>query len=564
MYCLRLHASPQSQISDFLGSVSSSKSRQDSSVPLVPPPPTFMSNINASSMRGMVTSPHIVASQVGLDLLEAGGNAIEAAIAIANSLGVTYPHFCGLGGDAFLLIADTDGNVQSISGIGQSAADVSSYLQDGTPIPTRGPRSMLTTAGAVDAMGKAYDISRNQWTGKYRWDQLLEPAIALAENGFERTASEMFWHEFRRKEETLMPEIFAEPSHQYCKRPALAQSLKELATGGPRDFYEGQLAHRIAQGLQKVGSPITTHDLAKTQARVEVPLSISYRGGTLLTNRPPTQGITTLEIMGILENVDLQHYPESSADHFHLMVEAVKRAFIHRAEYVADPEYRDVPVEYLLSQTNLNQQVASIQLHKALPWPHTYQHGDTVYIGVVDQAGRAVSMLCTIYFDWGSGTYAGDTGILWHNRGAAFSLDPQHPNFLEANKRPFHTLNPGIYTRNGKPHILYGTQGADGQPQTLAALLTRLIDYKLDPYTALVKPRFLLGRTFSDSRDTLKIETDISPEVHKSLLERGHEISLVSAQSQLMGHPGVIVIDPNTGQMTGAHDPRSDGHALGL
>lgn len=523
-----------------------------------------MTRLIASSMRGMVTSPHIVASQVGLDLLEAGGNAIEAAIAIANSLGVTYPHFCGLGGDAFLLIADTNGRVQSISGIGQSTADVSTYLQAGTTIPTRGPRSMLTTAGAVDAMGKAYDISREQWHGQYRWDQLLAPSIALAENGFARTASEIFWLNFRRHEEALMPEIFTEPLRQYCKRPALAQSLKELASGGPRDFYEGKLASRIAQGLQQAGSPITSRDLAKTQARVEVPLSISYRGGTLLTNRPPTQGITTLEIMGILENVNLQNYPESSADHFHFMVEAVKRAFIHRGQYVADPEYRDVPVEHLLSQVNLSQQAALIQQYKALPWPHTYQHGDTVYIGVVDQAGRAVSMLCTIYFDWGSGTYAGDTGILWHNRGAAFSVNPQHPNFLEANKRPFHTLNPGIYTRNGKPHILYGTQGADGQPQTLAALLTRLIDYKLDPYTALLKPRFLLGRTFSDSRDSLKIEADISPAVHQSLLNRGHEVSLVDAQSQLMGHPGVIVIDPNTGQMTGAHDPRSDGHALGL
>jgi gamma-glutamyltranspeptidase/glutathione hydrolase len=158
----------------------------------------------------------------------------------------------------------------------------------------------------------------------------------------------------------------------------------------------------------------------------------------------------------------------------------------------------------------------------------------------------------------------GDTGMLWHNRGAAFSMDPAHPNKLAAGKRPFHTLNPGMYRKDGRVQLLYGTQGADGQPQTLAAVLTRLIDYRMDPMAALAAPRFLLGKTFSDATDSLKLEQDVGPEVIAVLRQRGHSISLLPARNALMGHPGVISIDPCTGLMTGAHDPRSDGQALGL
>jgi oxamate amidohydrolase len=173
-------------------------------------------------------------------------------------------------------------------------------------------------------------------------------------------------------------------------------------------------------------------------------------------------------------------------------------------------------------------------------------------------------MLATVYFDWGSGIVAGDTGVLWHNRGASFSLDPSHPNVLAAGKRPFHTLNPGMYRKDGKVQLLYGTQGADGQPQTLAAVLTRLIDYGMDPMAALKAPRFLLGKTFSDATDSLKLESDISAEAITVLRQRGHALGLIEPQSPLMGHPGVIALNPTTGSMTGAHDPRSDGLAQGL
>jgi gamma-glutamyltranspeptidase/glutathione hydrolase len=267
--------------------------------------------------------------------------------------------------------------------------------------------------------------------------------------------------------------------------------------------------------------------------------------------------------MGTLERFDIGAIREGSADYYHLLVEAVKCAFVDRDRFVADPEFNDVPVDQMLSPATLDAHARSINLHRARAWPHVFRKGDTVYIAATDSLGRSVSVLQTVYFDWGSGVVAGDTGILWHNRGASFSTQPAHHNVVRPGKRPFHTLNPGMYLQHGRPRLLFGTQGADGQPQTLATILTRLIDYGMDPLAALARPRFLLGKTFSDTRDALKLEQDAGADVFAALAARGHEVSAIPAQSPLAGHPGVIRIDAN-GAVSGAHDPRSDGRALGI
>jgi gamma-glutamyltranspeptidase/glutathione hydrolase len=474
-----------------------------------------------------------------------------------------------LGGDAFLLIGDARGTVQTISGIGQAAADVSGYQG---AIPVRGARSALTSAATVDALGQALEISRSQLAGRKSWAELLAPAVRLAHEGFEISASERFWLQFRQPEAATLPDIYRHflhagqvpPAGFVRRQVALAQTLETLAERGPRDFYEGRLAQRIAQGLRDAGSPLRAQDLARTRARIEPPLALPYRGGELLAHQPPTQGMTTLQIMGMLEHFDFAHIAEGSADHYHLLVEAVKQAFLDRNRFLGDPDGAGVPVARLLSPAHLRAGAQAIRKEHALPWPHEFQGGDTVYVGAADAAGNSVSLLATVYFDWGSGVLVGDTGMLWHNRGAAFSLDPKHPNGLAAGKRPLHTLNPGMYRKNGRVQLLYGTQGADGQPQTLATVLTRLIDYGLDPMQALSRPRFLLGKTFSDARDSLKLEEDVAPEVVATLRQRGHAISLLAGRNPLMGHPGAIHIDPASGCMTGAHDPRSDGRALGL
>lgn len=524
----------------------------------------------ARSMVGMVTSPHELATQAGLDVLKSGGNAIEAAIAIGASINVTYPHFSGFGGDAFMIIRDRNGNVRTLSGIGQAPMEPPHY---GDSIPVRGPASMLTSAGNVDTLGKAFEISRSELGGKKSWSELLTPAITLAREGFPVTPSERFWMDFRQNEIKNLPAIAdnfmiagkVPEVGQLFRQLQLADTIETLAVRGYRDFYEGDLAARIAKGLNEVGSPLTATDLAKTRVREETPLRVAYRNGVLLSHQPPTQGITTLEIMGVLDRFDLGKIVEGSADYYHLLVEAVKQAFIDRNRYVADPEFFDVPIARLLSKANLDRLARSIHMQKALTWPDTFKNGDTVFIAAADAEGNSVSMLQTVYFDWGSGVMVGDTGILWHNRGAAFNLQAGHPNQLQPGKRPFHTLNPGMYLKNGdKPHLLYGTQGADGQPQTLATILTRLIDYRMDPLTALSKPRFLLGKTFSDSRDSLKLESDAGEPVFQELTLRGHEMSRLSAQSPLAGHPGVIMIDSASGAFSGAHDPRSDGKAMGV
>ena len=522
----------------------------------------------ARSRQGMVTSPHDLASQAGLEVLQAGGNAIEAAIAIGATLCVTYPHFSGLGGDAFMIISDRKGNVLTLSGIGQAAAKPPNY--SGT-VPVRGPGSALTAAAAVDTWVQAFEFSQRSWGGRQPWNGLFKRAIQYAADGFPVTPSQHFWANFRAKELGNWPDVVRMFTFdgripdvgETFRQPDLARTLTAVAERGGRDFYGGELASRIVRGLQQAGSPLTTDDLARCRARNESPLRVPYRGGELLGLRPPTQGITTLEIMGTLDRFDLAAIPEGSADYYHLLVEAVKHAFIDRNRYVADPDFVDVPVNRLLSKANLDDHAKRIDMGKAAPWPYVFKPGDTVFIAATDKDGNCVSMLQTVYFDWGSGVVAGDTGILWHNRGASFSLDPQHINVLQPGKRPFHTLNPGMYLKDGRPSLLYGTQGADGQPQTLAAVLTRLIDYKMDPLTALTRPRFLLGKTFSDTRDSLKLELDAGEDVFKALAARGHEISPIPAQSPLAGHPGAIRIESD-GSLVGAHDPRSDGLALGL
>ncbi len=522
----------------------------------------------AVSTLGMVTSPHEVATQCGVRILECGGNAIEAAIATTLALFVTYPHFCGLGGDAFLIISDAHGKVQNISGIGQAAQNVGAYE---SIIPLRGPRSALTTAGAVDALRCAWEISQ-RLGGTCSWSALLKPAIELARNGYAITRSERFWLGFRESQAGDLHDIFPRfsangliPDEGMARqRPDLARTLALLADAGPRDFYDGQLARQLAHGLALAGSALTQDDLAATRARIEEPLSMSYRGGNLIAHRPPTQGITTLQIMGILEQFDVKSIQEGSAAYYHLLVEAVKQAFVDRDRYVGDPDHVNVPVDHLLSPAHLKDKALAIDPNRAMAWPHAFKTGDTVFVGATDKAGNSVSLLATIYFDWGSGIMAGDTGVLWHNRGASFSLDPAHPNALAAGKRPFHTLNPGMYLKGGKPRIIYGTQGADGQPQTLAAILTRMIDYNMPPLQALARPRFLLGKTFSDTAETLKLESDVGLPLLAELERMGHVMGIVEPQSPLMGHPGAIVIDPVSGQMLGAHDPRSDGVAIGV
>ena len=521
----------------------------------------------ATSRTGMVTSPHTLASEAGAKVLREGGDALEAAVAIGASIAVLYPHFCGIGGDAIWMIADRDGRRSTIMGIGQAPAKVPAY--DGQ-IPLRGPASTASSACTVDAWRVALDFSKTNWGGRKSLADLMDPAIGYAENGFPFSPSQAFWTDFRKADipgwkgfgRTFLPGGRAPRVGETFVQTELAQSLKLIASNGPRDFYEGELAARLAKGLAEAGSPLTAEDLRATRALIEEPVALDYRGLTLLAPPPPTQGISTLAILGVLNRFDLASIEEGSADYYHLCVEAVKQAFLDRGR-IADPHVVDLPADLWLDAATLDRKAAAIDRRRAMPWPSTFKTGDTVFFGATDAEGRSVSVLQSTYFDWGSGVMVGDTGVLWQNRGAAFSTDARSPNAIAPGKRPFYTLNPGMALKDGKPRILYGTQGADGQPQTLTVALTRLIDYGLDPAEALARPRFLLGRTFSDSRDTLKLEESVGSATIAALGRMGHETSVIQANSPLAGQAGAIVIDDD-GSIRGAHDPRSDGEAIGL
>lgn len=508
----------------------------------------------------MIVAPHWQASEAGQAVLARGGNAIEAVIAAGAALSVLYPHFCGLGGDAVWMIGDADGTVSSLLGIGQAPKNIDRIDN----IDVRGPKSMLTTACLVDSWGVLLDHSANHWGGKESFANLLAASIALADEGFPVSPSQQFWFDLRASEHDRWPgfgTLFLGEGQQ--RQPHLAETLRSLAQHGPREFYEGALARKIAKGLADLSAPLTLDDLAATRARFAKPISMAYRDLTLLAPPPPTQGVTTLGIMGVLGHHSVVDEPCGSAGFYHHLVEAVKQAFLDR-HTIADPDFSmAADAAVLLDANHLRAKAAKVKADQALAWPHVYRQGDTSFLAAVDAHGRTACVLQSVYFDWGSGAVVGDTGILWQNRGAAFSLDPKSANCLQPGKRPFYTLNPGIALKNGRPHLVYGTQGADGQPQTLALLLSLLIDHGLSPEAALAQPRFLLGKTFSDSRDSLKLEDNLPESVLADLHTRGHEQAKIPALSPLGGQAGIIRIEDD-GTLLGAHDPRSDGGALAV
>jgi gamma-glutamyltranspeptidase len=268
--------------------------------------------------RAMVTSPHRLATEAGVAVLAEGGNAIEAAIAVAAVLSVTYPHFCGIGGDAIWMLADGEGRRNCLLGIGQAAASADKIDQ----IAVRGPMSALTTACAVDSWGVAQAFSAANWRGGKALGRLLEPAIGYARDGFATTPSQDFWLDFRRQEAASWPGFAAvfmpgDIGDGVFRQRALADTLENIAHNGTRDFYEGALARRIADGLAAAGAPITGADLAATRTRSVAPLSLAYGDTTLLAPPPPTQGVTTLEIMGILDRLGVRRYPAGSPEYYH-------------------------------------------------------------------------------------------------------------------------------------------------------------------------------------------------------------------------------------------------------
>lgn len=279
---------------------------------------------------------------------------------------------------------------------------------------------------------------------------------------------------------------------------------------------------------------------------------------------PNTQGLAALSILNILNHLDVPAWGDGTPDYVHALVEATKLAFADRDRWVADPEFLRAPTDQLLAPAYGAERAREIDMGKVGHYAPGAGGGDTVFLCAVDAARNAVSLIQSIYHDFGSGIVAGDTGVLLQNRGSFFSLDPRHPNRLEPHKRTFHTLIPSMLLREGRPLMAYGCMGGEGQPQTQAALVTRVVDFGVDVQCAIEAPRWLSGRTWGEATGALQIEGRFPTPVTDELARRGHDVRRVEDWTDTMGHAQAILVDPSTDVLWGGADPRGDGAAVGF
>ncbi len=512
------------------------------------------------------TAPHYAASTVGNDILQRGGTAIEAMVAAAASIAVEYPHMNGLGGDGFWLISEPGKAPVAIDACGTAAGLANSDFYQGLEaIPSRGGKAALTMAGAVAGWQKALEISAN-WQSPMPLQDLLATAISQANWGIEVTQS-MSDASFKTFDDLAGDEHFSQflikgkalKKGKIVKLTKLANTLQRLADNGLSDFYHGDIARELAADLEAAGSPIRLSDFNQYQAKVVTPLSVSTSKGKLYNLPAPTQGIASLIILALYDRVVSQG--SSDADMVHLLIECTKQAFIKRNEYLTDPGRLSVDLHSFLTDEALDEMAAAIKLDCALPWPQEAKLGDTIWMGACDNQGRMVSYIQSLYWEYGSGVVSPQTGIVWNNRGTSFSLTPGHLQQLKPGLKPFHTLNPAFAELNDGRRISYGTMGGEGQPQTQAALFSRYVYHNQPLDKSIALGRWLLGRTWGDQSHNLKVERDLNEYVGEDLLARGHDMVVVDACNELMGHAGAVVLHPDE-TTEAATDPRSDGKAF--
>ena len=544
---------------------------------------TISAATNPLSTRGIVTSPNYLASQAGLEILRKGGTAVDAAIATASTLAVVYPQMCTLGGDNFWLIYNAKTAEQkalNASGRSGEKATIDFYKSKGvSKIPSRGYLAANTVPGVVSGWGAAYEYSKGNMKSSLRWKDLLASAIDYADKGFPVSTSLAFWSEIntnpadsefrnlQRFDAFRKTYLHADGSPytvgQVMRLPELAGTLRQLADKGSKEFYTGDIAKRIVADLQTNGGLLTLSDFAAHKADWVKPIYADYRGYKAANFPPNTQGMASLEILNVLNNFDIKAMGEGTADYYHAIIEATKEAFADRDKYLSDPDFVKIPLDYLLSAQHGKEQAARIRMDKAAEKVTPLDpKGDTIWLGVVDAQGNTVSLIQSIYHDFGSGIVAGGTGVLLQNRGSFFSLDPKHVNHVEPRKRTFHTLNPAMLLKDGKPYLVYGTMGGEGQPQTQAAIVTRVVDFGMTPQEAIAAPRWLYGRTWGASSNDLKLEGRIPQKVADELKRRGHPVRLIENYTDTMGHAGAILVDQATGVRQGGTDPRGDGAAV--
>jgi gamma-glutamyltranspeptidase/glutathione hydrolase len=509
---------------------------------------------------------------------------VDAAIAANAVLCVGYPHMAGLGGDGFWLITDHAGQVYGLNASGPAArlATLDYYRprSENNEIPARGPLSVLTVPGAIDGWRAVHERF-----GRLAWTELFDAAIGYARDGIPVTRSLADWSAqdqpilaaYPATAAIFLPGNRVPREGQRLVQSDLARSLQQIASHGARaGYYEGSIAQRICAALQTQGSPLRADDFAAFQAEWVEPIMTTYRGYSLYELPPNTQGFTALQILNLIEGYDVAAWGDGTADYYHHMAEAVKVAFADREEWLTDPRFVDIPLEQLIAKAYTDERRRLIDPQHArdiaevpagIPYAHPHERrvpdGDTCYFCAADRDGLVVSLIQSIYHDFGSAVIGGDTGIILQNRGAFFALDEQHPNHLQPGKRTFHTLIPALLMRDGQPYLAFGSMGGEGQPQTQAALVTRIVDFGYDVQQAIEAPRWLMGRTWGTRSRNMSLEGRISDEVIRELKRRGQPVQMVTDWNDNMGHAHAIRIDREQGFLEGGADPRGDGAALG-
>ena len=543
--------------------------------------------------RGMVACANYLATQAGLQILTSGGNAIDAAIAANLAMTVVYPSTCSAGGDLFMLIwqAKTQ-RLYALNASGRAPAGMTPELfaqKDMRRIPERGPLS-INVPGAIDGWFEALERF-----GSLPVEQVFAPAIGYAEEGTSITVKMGSW--FRDAERLLKPwpsscEVFLKDGQgpppragEVLRQQNLARSYRMLAREGRDAFYRGPLGRDVCDYVQQCGGVLAMEDLQQHSSDWVEAISTNYRGYYVYEFPPNTQGITALEMLNIIEGYDLKAMGYQMPETLHVLLEAKKLAFADRDRYVSDPAFVDVPVVRLLDKGYAARQRARIKLDRATPSfaPGLEKEGDTMYLCATDREGNVVSLIQSLYNAFGSGIVGGDTGMLLHNRGSYFSLDPRHVNYLQPGKRTMHTLTPAMVMRDGAPRIVFGAMGGDGQPQTHVQLLTDIIDFGLDVQQAITAPRWRSGRfeTGNPRQGVVSGQRTLDDQYERLvsemvILERrfptgtalaldllGHRVRVDGLWEDSMGHAQAIAIDPQTHVFAGAADPRCDGLALG-
>ena len=529
-----------------------------------PAPNAFGTRSPVLGTNGMVATSQPLASAAALRALQDGGNAVDAAISAAAVLNVVEPMSTGIGGDMFVLVfMQKEGRTVGLNGSGWSGSGstIDFFRENGLDSISSDSIHSVSVPGAVEGW-----FTLHEKYGILPIPRLLDPAIEYAEGGF--AVSEVIAGQWRRNEERLgrYPATARSylidgrtPKHgQVFRSPDLARSLREISEGGREAFYEGRIAGEIVRCSDDLGGFLTMDDLRDFRAEWVDPISTEYRGHQVLELPANTQGLVALEMLNILEEFDLAGMGHNSAEYLHRFIEAKKLAFADRDAYIADPNRSSIPVEGLISKDYAADRRRLIDPDRAAPAmpPGLPEHGDTVYLSVVDKERNAVSLINSLFSGFGSSIVAGNTGIFLQNRASLFSLDPDHPNKVESRKRPFHTLIPGMVLRDGRPCFSFGVMGGDMQPQGHAQVLANLIDFGMDAQEAGEAPRFC------HLSEGVALESAIGARVRSQLTEKGHHIISGQDTFGFGGYQG-IWIDPESDVLFGGSDPRKDGCAMG-